>query len=485
VLGNSLLASTDIERAVYEHLGPDRAIEDVEAARVALEQAYRARGYATVYVDIPEQDVDSGVVRLHITEGRLNRVVVEGARYFSGRQIRARFTAAEQGATPDLAQLQQQLSQVNSETRDRQITPVLAAGPVPGTLDLKLKVGDSLPLHGSLDVNDRYTADTTRLRVTAAVSYDNLFNRLDSLGLQYQTSPQSRSEVGVLAASYSARLSERGDRFTFLYVNSDSSVAALGTLSVLGRGQIFSPRFVLPVSNTAEGSHTLSFGLDYKDFRETIQLDVDNSVRTPIAYLNANLGYTGVARTEGRQWNWSSTVNLGLRSRYNDPDEFGNKRYLGRPNYIYLRSDASARFELPYHFGLRATLGGQYAIDPLIGNEQLAMGGADSVRGYLEAEALGDMGLRASLEAVAPALRTDSGRFSLEGYAFFDAGRVATLSPLPGEVRNTDLRSWGLGLSLSLFNHVDGVLQWAYPLVDSAHVQAGDSRIHFSVRSAW
>jgi hypothetical protein len=37
VEGNSLVAAVDIERAVYSHLGPDKSIDDVEAARAALE----------------------------------------------------------------------------------------------------------------------------------------------------------------------------------------------------------------------------------------------------------------------------------------------------------------------------------------------------------------------------------------------------------------------------------------------------------------
>ena len=36
IRGNSRLASIDIERSVYAHLGPEKTIEDVEKARAAL-----------------------------------------------------------------------------------------------------------------------------------------------------------------------------------------------------------------------------------------------------------------------------------------------------------------------------------------------------------------------------------------------------------------------------------------------------------------
>src|SRR5262245_55078889 len=80
VLGNTVLAARDIESAVYPFLGPAKSLDDVEQARLALENAYRSAGRGTVFVDIPEQDVgEDGVIRLRVTEGRLNTVRVTGA----------------------------------------------------------------------------------------------------------------------------------------------------------------------------------------------------------------------------------------------------------------------------------------------------------------------------------------------------------------------------------------------------------------------
>ena len=56
VEGNTLLDRVRVERAVYPFLGEGKTVKDVEAARQALEIVYRDSGYATVVVDIPEQD---------------------------------------------------------------------------------------------------------------------------------------------------------------------------------------------------------------------------------------------------------------------------------------------------------------------------------------------------------------------------------------------------------------------------------------------
>ena len=486
MLGNTLLPRQSIERAVYPYLGPGKSLDVVEKARTDLEQAYHAAGYGTTFVDIPDQTVNSGIVRLHVTEGQLHRVAIEGARYFSAKEIRSAIPAATVGTTPDLKALGSQVAALNTQTTDRQITPVLGPGSMPGTANLTLKVHDELPLHGSLEVDDRYTADTEKLRATASLSYTNLFNRLDNLALQYQTSPQDTSQVAVFAGGYTARLSDRGDNLSFLYIKSDSTVAALGTLSVLGKGQIFSTHMQMPFINTARSSQTFSFGLEYKDFSESIQLAADENFNTPISYFNLSVGHTSVWRFDGgNQFFWTSSANFGPRGAGNSDQEFANKRFRGRPDYFYLRSEANVRFALPFNAALRISAAGQYSVDPIIANEQFSIGGADGVRGYLEAEELGDIGFRSSVELGSPQLNLFEKRLSLDGFLFYDIGRVSTIDPLEGEAANTALSSWGAGVNLFGFDHVSGTLEWARPLWDGNRTKAGDSRIHFAIRSTW
>ena len=103
VLGNTVLAQRDIERVVYPHLGRARNLSDMDAARQELETAYREAGFPTVYVDIPEQNVVDGIVRLRVTEGRIGRSRIDGARYFSAREIREALPASQPDTVPHLS----------------------------------------------------------------------------------------------------------------------------------------------------------------------------------------------------------------------------------------------------------------------------------------------------------------------------------------------------------------------------------------------
>ena len=125
VIGNTVLAGREIESLLYPLLGAGKSIKDVEAARVALEKLYHDRGYGTVFVDIPPQAVSGGLVRLRVTEGRVEREQISGAHYFPERNVIAALPAAKPGTVLQLSKLQEELAAVNTETPDRSVVPIL------------------------------------------------------------------------------------------------------------------------------------------------------------------------------------------------------------------------------------------------------------------------------------------------------------------------------------------------------------------------
>src|SRR6476661_6934677 len=76
VRGAHRLTQLEIEKAVYPFLGPRRGAEDVEAARVALQKVYQAKGYQTVSVQVPAQQPAHGIVYLQVEEAAIGRLRV-------------------------------------------------------------------------------------------------------------------------------------------------------------------------------------------------------------------------------------------------------------------------------------------------------------------------------------------------------------------------------------------------------------------------
>ncbi|MBK8958920.1 MAG: ShlB/FhaC/HecB family hemolysin secretion/activation protein [Proteobacteria bacterium] len=483
VEGNTMLPQEDVERAVYGHLGEGKSIADVNDAQKQLETLYHERGFGSVLVDVPEQDVQNGVVKLKVTEGRVGRMQVTGSRYFSLGRIKSKLPSLASGEVPNLSQVQKELATLAQMSRDRTITPVLKPSRTPGKLDVELKVKDTLPLHGSLELNDRYSADTTHLRLNAALHYDNLWQREHSIGIAYQVSPEASDEVEVYSANYLWRF-EDSDHLLALYgVKSNTNVATIGTLGVIGSGVIGGARYIVPLTAFDGVYHSLSLGADYKDFDEQIGFDQGGTVVTPISYLKFSAAYSGTYAWHQQLSHVEAVFNLGPDGLGNTHKEFERKRFKAKPSFAYLQVTADNLTPLPAGAALFARVSGQVSGDPLITNEQFSVGGVDDVRGYLEAERLGDNAVASTLELRSMNLARHYPKQlrNLELVAFTDAAALRTLSPLPGSKKSAMLWSTGLGVRVEAAKHLEAALMWAYPLRAGDRTPSGDQRVHFNL----
>ena len=487
IAGNTVLPDAQVEAAVMPFMGPQLSLNDVDAARAALEKLYQGAGYLTVFVDIPEQRVDEGVVRLQVTEGRVSRLSVSGSRYYSQGRIRAVATEVAEGQIPNFNVLQQELGTLNrSDTR--RVQPVLKPGPVPGTVDVDLKVADKLPLGGSVEVNNNHAAGLAAGHVVANIHYDNFLQREHSVSLTVMGTPTEPSQSRVVIGSYAVPF-DNGASLSATVIGSNSNVATLGGTQALGNGTTIGLHYLRPFSLASGNTdfwHSLSVGADYKDLKEqTVFGDV--VVSTPLHYLPLQLGYNGGFTSERFQSQWGLTLNYGfgqllLRKVPNCPsanggitpvDEFACKRSGADGSYTTIKLDTRQTLISQNWGALSLRLAGQLANEPLQTAEQFVLGGVDSMRGYYESSALGDGGLLGSLEwrrDVSGLLRT---RFGEAGSAnlrelslltFLDWGRVYTMQALPGTPGHESLASAGIGLRLQTNAGVSLSMDYAHAM---------------------
>jgi hemolysin activation/secretion protein len=484
VEGSTLLPVTVVEQAVYPHLGEKKTLADVEAAREELEKAYHGAGYLTVLVSIPQQKVDGGVVRLAVTEAPVDRLRVVESRYFSLGAIKAGAPELAEGNVPHFPQMQEELAALN-RSPDRRITPVMRPGKTPGTVEVDLKVQDALPLHGGIEVNNRYSQDTTPTRLTASLRYDNLWNRQHGLGLTVQTVPENPDESRVFSASYTWPLAS-GNFLAFYGVKSDSDVAAVGTLNVVGKGVILGARYILPLRGSEDFFHTATLGVDHKDFDQAVRLIGSGGFNTPITYMPFTLGWDGTWLGQGRSSKLGVAFNFHLRGLVGDEQEFADKRFKGRPGYAYLRGTVSHSETGRGGWGASARASWQLAGQPLISNEQFAIGGAETVRGYLESAAMGDKGIALSLEASTPnfAKRLSDALDDAHALTFFDGGTVKVIDPITADDHYT-LAGAGLGLRMKGWRGATVALDWAVALKDLGNTRRGDRRVYFKLGYEW
>ncbi|MFG6460084.1 ShlB/FhaC/HecB family hemolysin secretion/activation protein [Roseateles sp. DXS20W] len=499
--GNTRLKATQVEAAVMPFMGEKRDMAAIEGARAALEKAYQNAGYLTVFVDVPEQRIDGGVVRLAVLEGRVDKLYVTGSRYFDQGRIRAVATELAEGTVPNFNVVQQQVAAL-SQTPERRVQPVLRPGREPGTVEAELKVTDKLPLGGSVEVNNAAAAGTEALRAAVNLHYDNLFQRDHSLSLTALTAPMRPSQSQVLVLNYLVPLGE-GDSLSFSAVNSSSDIDSLGGTRVLGKGTTLGLRYGVNRVG-ANAAHGLSLGFDLKDLTEDVQTSA-GTVGSPLRYAPLQAAYNGSWWGEWGQQQLSASATFGLRPVWrqtrNDcqladgsfgvADQFACKRRGADGGFTTLKLDWRGSTRMgPTEWALRVA--GQIASQPLVSAEQFAVGGADSVRGYAESAASADYGVLASLELrsrnLAPALlKTFEGAnlppfTELVVFGFGDVARVALIEPEPGQPHRSTLLGTGVGVRLGIQPGLSLALDWARRHRDVAGRSLPTERVH--VRAA-
>ena len=444
---NTVLGTEAIERAVYPFMGEGRNIDDVEGARTALEQAYRDAGFGTVTVDIPPQKVADGVVRLDVVQGKVSRLRVVGSRYFSQDRILELVPGLAEGSVPNLGEVQKQLVAANTSP-DARVTPLLRPGREPGTTEVDLQVQDEFPLHGGVEVNNGHAADTTQLRTSASLRYGNLFQLGHTIGMQVQISPEDTSQVKVFVGTYS--LPWQGGTLLLSAVKSDSSSFVGEDIGVFGSGKVIGARFVMPLASEkpTELQQSLTAGADWKSSTQNVGLNDGTSIYTPIHYLPFSLSYAATTFDAKGSTEYGAGIVFAVRDLGSRQQQFEDKRYLAHSDFSLLKFNLARTQKLPAETTLYAEVEGQFTGDPLVSNEQYVAGGIDSVRGYLESAAVGDIALRGTLEFRTPNFRPATSRLDLLQFrTFFDTAWLRTLSPLPGTRSSYELSSYGLGVS--------------------------------------
>lgn len=486
VRGNTVLEAREIERAVTPHLGPGRTLADVEAARLALQTAYQSKGYQSVYVDLPEQQVSGGIVILQVTETRVGQVNVVGARYNDAARLRERVTALQPGQVPDFDGAQQQLTELNRGGK-RQVVPLVKQGTAEGTMDVELKVEDKSPWRFSASVNNDHSVDTEPLRSILSVGHDNLWQKDHTASLTFFAAPQDLDQANVLSGSYGLPLGSPDWMLEFSGYRSDSNVVSSGQTNVTGKGHAFGLKLNHTLPMTGAWWHQLSAGIDFKDLDESVAMIGQASDFAPLKYAPVTLAYSGFRQGDKHQLSVALQAVFGARSLLgygSSDDEFDWKRAYADPSFFAVKLDLSDTYTLDSGAQWFGRVSAQMTDQPLVSGEQFAAGGMYTTRGYRSAEGIGDYGALATLE-----WRTRP--FSPWGlqdwrfYGFLDGAWLGLRRPLPEQSDSSWMSAVGVGSSLRLGEHYNLRFDYGHTLSDGPTTTKGAHRLHLSIGASY
>ena len=461
VEGNTLLPAEQVERTVAAYTGKGRDFGDVQKALEALQDAYRERGYSAVQVYLPEQELARGEVLLRVVEARIAKLEVAGNKFFDEANIRRSLPALTEGSSPNANVVAKNLKLAN-ENPAKQTNVTLRAGAKEGEVDARIDVVDEDPSKWFLTLDNTGTPQTGYHRLGVGYQNANLANRDHAMTLQFVTSVEKPSQVGIYSIGYHLPLYQLGASMDFVAGYSDVDAGTTqtpsGALNFSGRGGVVGVRYNWHLDHLAGYDHKVVFGLDHRMYRNTCAIGVFGAAGCGAAAASFNL--TPLSAAYAGTWTYptgrmafyaGASANLGGGSR-GDTAALSQARANADAHYWLARSGLDWGQALPGDWQLRARLDLQHAGEVLVAPEQFGIGGANSVRGFLEREIANDRGHSGSLELYTPELAPSVGLkdWNLRMLAFYDFGRVSRVDPLAGETPKEGIASAGIGLRVAL-----------------------------------
>ena len=144
VTGIQLLKSEEFQQKLQPYFGRPATLSVLDKICRDVIDYYRQEGFPVVNVVVPRQTVREGAIQFLVTEARVGKVIVEGARWFDPDRLKSEVSLRE-GDKVDATQLQEDIRWLNNNPF-RQANLAFQPGEEPGTTDVILEVNDRLPL---------------------------------------------------------------------------------------------------------------------------------------------------------------------------------------------------------------------------------------------------------------------------------------------------------------------------------------------------
>ncbi|MDO9237143.1 MAG: ShlB/FhaC/HecB family hemolysin secretion/activation protein [Aquabacterium sp.] len=477
VEGNTVLPPALVEAAVAPFMGPGKTFKDMEAARKALEKAYQDAGYLSVLVNLPDQRVDTGEVKLDVIQATVEKLKVTGSQYHLPSVIAGKVPSLAQGQVPYFPAVQAQLALAQSA--EVEVTPLIGPAQDPRQIEVELKVKDQLPIRGGVEANSRQTFNASRGRTEAVLMYGNLYQREHAAGLGWTYAPMRPGDANTLAGLYSLPLSST-QLMSLYYARSNTNTP---TKSSLGGATFTRGRYAGLVLHSDLNArqwpvtHGLDFGLDFKRSNDRNEGIGGVSINKPdLRYTVASARYDLSWRGEGENiTNWRAGVYTSLRALSEREvdcngvklEQFACKRSGASADFMQLKLGMGRAQTLPANWTLKFDLDLQLASGPMAPSEQMSLGGVDTVRGYYDYEQSGDQGWNSRLELVSPVWLKLKDEEGIKAVAFWDRGELRLIKALATEKPIVQLGSIGLGLRLNNAQGLTAKLDLAIPIYDT------------------
>lgn len=436
---SAFLSPEELAALAKPYVGRPIDFSGIQALINAVNARYGELGIVTASASLPEQEIDGGVLRIELVEGRVGAVNLEGA-VRTASYVRQRVKLAP-GTVVDVPDLGGRIATVN-RTGELRLRTILQPGTEFGLTDVTLSVTEPPRNTFSLFADNFGAPNVGRYQI------GGLFQHYGLLGLDDRLKVYGVWSEGNLAgnASYTFGFAPTGGRIGLSYSRGairiiDGPFAPLG---VTGQSQGGGISLAQPVFGNSNWLTLLNLG-GTVSHSSTVQ--------------------SGITVTDNLTWKGTAGFTVGY---------YGSRfAFSVTPYYAYAHTDiratgaaadvhffggsASLTAVLPGDFVLQGEGSWQFGSQLLVTGDQLfQIGGPTTIRGYDPNAAAGGSGYYGSLE-----LHKNLSAFveGLDLFAFVDHGAVYSTAPA-----RVGLTSVGAGFTYSFKDRVSLEVTGGFPV---------------------
>jgi hemolysin activation/secretion protein len=466
--GNTVIRTQELEAVVAHYLGREITFDDLRQVGRAITTFYVDKRYITSGAFLPiaeNQGINphEAVITIQVVEGHLDKIeIIGGARLHN--YIRQRLPS-----TVEVVNDKHLLEALRLLRQDPLIESISAQLDNGSSVDrniltVKVKERQSFKVETALD-NYRSPA-TGSFQRRVEITNANLLGIGDKLSIGYRNTDGSNT----LTTSYSVPLNPQNSTIEFGYINSSSNIIEnpFNSLDILSNARAYELSFRQPLIRKATATSTQEFALKLTVSRK---LSESSLLNTPYP-LNAGADSNGRSRIStvsfSQEWLERSTKGtLLLQSQFSfGVGAFGATINNSAPDgrFFAWRGQGGWLRQLSSNATFIATANLQLADRPLPALEQLASGGADSVRGYREATFLSDNAFLFSTELHLAAWTQDNQQLQI--IPFFNVATAWNNDAVESPNSSGTLASIGLGLQYQVGDRFNARLDWGIPLIN-------------------
>ncbi len=490
--GHTVFSDQELKEITRHYENRSVSNEELQALRHQLTRYYIDHGYINSGVMLPDQEIKDGLIYLHVIEGKMTEMKINGNDWLRSSYIDDRIS--QSFATPlNIKDVQERLQLLQQDPLIERINAELRPGQKPGQSRINVQVTEARPYELGISTANNRSPSIGGISGQVWLRHRNLTGFGDALYFSYSATEGLDDFFG----SYSVPLTSYDTRLNLYYQNSEAFVVEnpIEDAFIRSTTETFGISLSQPLYKTPGQTLTLSLAFEHRRSRTffnnepfAFALGVpetgDDKGESKISVLRFTQEW--LDRSQTQVIAARSTFNFGMNvldATHSNIDTVPDGQFfvwLGQFQWVrrlpWLDSQIIFRTDA------------QFANESLLPLEKMSIGGMHSVRGYRENQLVRDHGAVTSLELRMPVFRLPipvlsqsiiDGQVQLAMFADYGWSENQDL-PTP------DLKtigSWGLGVLWDPSPKIHTALYWGVPFTnirEGLEHDLQDSGIHFS-----